>query len=164
MVNIDILNPYLLELKDEDFSLVRERYNRLGKEKAFEKHLQFMNCTRYFTNSNLRIIQTIGYPYKKEITDIIWFVNNFIEEQDKDYYFNKILEQHNENVKFEIDNPPIWYDGKEKRSKSQNSKSTKRTNNNKQNVIKDTKETLTEKRLKQKVVKLNMLNVKLKPR
>ena len=71
------------------------------------------------------MMQTIGYPYKREISSYFYALENqvnFLTVEDSDVskfnkqeWINKLLERHKANLEYEKENPPVWYDGKPKK-------------------------------------------------
>ena len=55
-------------------------------------------------------MQTIGYPYKREISRYLYLVNMIEDEDKRNTYINNLLELHIKNLEYEKENPPIIYD------------------------------------------------------
>ena len=172
MTNISILEPYLLNREDKDFDNVRKRCELYGVQEAFEKHLSFINCTRWTLDGKFRLIQTIGFPYCKEMTDIVWLVNNMIEDEYKDKAFERIIEQHKKNIAYEVEHPPIWYTNKKYTKKDYQNiidckgvLKPKRSRKVKEKYIDGLeKETASERKVKARLAKINSLSLKIKPK
>jgi len=72
----------------------------------------------------MRMMQTIGYPYKREICSYIYALET-VTGNDFDFdkeWINKLIKRHQANLEYEKENPPIWYDGKPKKGSKRKSK------------------------------------------
>lgn len=172
MINVDVLKPYLLQMEDRAFALVKQDIENLGVEDAFSKYLTYMDCTRWSKSGTFRLMQTIGFPYCKAITELIWIVENHISEKDKESYIAIIITQHEKNVAYEVEHPPVWYSNK-KTSKKDYQKEYDASNNGKpkrsrkykeQTIDGFSKETVAERKIKQHVAKINVLKFNIKPK
>lgn len=170
MVDITILKPYLLDFEDKAFNMVRQRCEDYGADDAFEQHLVFMDCTRWTKDGKFRLMQTIGFPYCKEITEIVWLVNHMLYEEDRDNALERIIEQHKKNIAYEVENPPIWYTSKKYTKKDYqkiidgDSPKLKRRRKTKEPTIDGfDKETAAQRKIKEKALKLSTLQFKIKP-
>lgn len=170
MVDISILKPYLLNFEDKAFNLVRKRCEDYGADDAFERHLVFIDCTRWDKDGKFRLMQTIGFPYCKEITEIVWLVNHMLYEEDRDKALERIIEQHKKNIAYEVEHPPIWYTSKKYTKKDYqniadgNSPKPKRSRKSKELTIDGFgKETVAERKYKERIAKLSKLQFKIKP-
>lgn len=120
----EITEQYYTELDDVDRAMIDRRVEEKGIEEYLNQQLVYLDCSRVI--QGMRMMQTIGYPYKKEISSYIYALNNCVnfmtvESSDinnfnKEEWTNKLIERHNANVEYEKENPPIWYDGKPKKS------------------------------------------------
>ena len=119
----DIARKYHTDLDDADRAMIDRRVEEKGIEEYLNQQLVYLDCSRII--QGMRMMQTIGYPYKREITSYVYALYNLvnfmtvedsdIDKFDKDYWINKLIERHNANVEYEKENPPIWYDGKPKK-------------------------------------------------
>ena len=103
------LDKYLIELSDFDITLTNQRIKGDIK-KAISKQFENLDCTRIV--DGLRLMQTIGYPYMREMSITLNMINRLEDESEKESYLSTLLEVHNNNLKYEETNPPIWYGGK----------------------------------------------------
>lgn len=170
MVDISIIKPYLLNFEDNYFNRIKQQCEEYGANNAFERHLILIDCTRWSKDGRFRLIQTIGFPYCKEITEIVWLINHMLYEEDRDKAFEKVIKQHKKNISYEIEYPPVWYTSKKytKRdyqkivdsnaSKPKRRKKTKETTINNYN-----KESVAQRKIKEKIAKLSKLQFKIKP-
>ena len=74
-----------------------------------------LDCSRI--KDDMRMMQTIGTPYKYEATRTLIGIDyalqqGWIDENKKDEYVSKLVALHKRNLKYEEDNPPIVYDKK----------------------------------------------------
>lgn len=74
-----------------------------------------LDCSRI--KDDMRMMQTIGTPYKYETTRTLIGIDyalqqGWIDENKKDEYVSKLVALHKRNLKYEEDNPPIVYDKK----------------------------------------------------
>lgn len=129
-----------------------------------------MDCTRWTKDGKFRLMQTIGFPYCKEITEIVWLVNHMLYEEDRDNAFERVIEQHKKNIAYEIENPPIWYTSKKYTKKDYqkiidgDSPKPKRHRKTKEPTIDGFgKGTAAQRRIKEKALKLSTLQFKIKP-
>lgn len=170
MVDISILEPYLLNFEDKAFNMVRKRCEDYGTDDAFEHHLVFMDCTRWSKDGKFRLMQTIGFPYCKEITEIVWLVTHMLYEEDRDKALERVIEQHKNNIAYEVEHPPIWYTSKKYTKKDYqkiadgDSTKPKRRRKTKEATIDGFgRETVAQRKIKEKVAKLSKLQFKIKP-
>lgn len=107
----DIIKTYHTDLDDCDRAMIDERVAEKGIEEYLNQQLVYLDCTRVL--DGMRMMQTIGYPYKREISSYVYAVE--MHAVHKHIWENKLIERHNINVEYEKENPPIWYDGKPKK-------------------------------------------------
>lgn len=86
-----------------------------GADEFVAKACVRLDCSRI--KDDMRIMQTIGTPYKYEITRTLVGIDyalqqGWIDENKKDEYVSKLVALHKRNLKYEEDNPPIIYDKK----------------------------------------------------
>lgn len=175
MVNIehikDVIKPYLLTFEDEAFSFIKKEYDTIGIEETFNKYIKLIDCTRYTKDGKFRLVQTIDFMYHKTITEIVWFLDNIVDEDSKLDLYKKLIEVHNSNIEFEVNHLNVWYTSKKYTKKDyqnnydNNGKTkAKRVRKSKDPVITGLdKETAAERKLKAKVAKIDKLNFKVKP-
>ena len=112
MYNLEALQDYLLEANEDSHNFIKRECEEKGVEETFRKRLEYIDCTRYTKDGKFRIMQTIGYPYCMEITELVYIVDRMIEQDKKEDYFNQILKRHELNLEFEKTTPPVWYSKK----------------------------------------------------
>jgi hypothetical protein len=151
---------YLIEY-DEDWSIdfmMSEIYTQNITD-LLDNILNRLDCTKKYP-SGIRVMQTIGYPYKREITRFFFVLENVEEDNIKEDYYQKLVDRHNSNLEFEADNPPIWYSKKyklanERKAKERTSKVTK------SRAAKLTKEQKASLTLKEKIKSMGITKLNL---
>lgn len=155
MIDLKPLEKYILKDQLDSYSNIAKIVAYSGMLNWFEEEINlFLNCRRTFKDGR-RCIQTNEYRYKSEITRIIAAIEACAE--NKDYYYEKLLEQHNSNLEFEAING-FEYDVKVKEKKK-----TNKTKSKQQKLDLDTnnkKETKAEAKLKAKASKLTGITFK----
>lgn len=123
MSNLNLFKEYYTELDDYDKKIIDKRVEEKGIEEYLNQQLVYLDCSRII--NGLRMMQTIGYPYKREITSYLYAVDKYYNHRDcpldnnerEEYEFDidRLVKRHNDNLAYEKENPPIWYDGKPKK-------------------------------------------------
>ena len=162
---------YLIELDKSDINILNQEVVEKGVEGYLSLLLVYLDCSRII--NNMRMMQTIGYPYRRTITETIFTIKNYVEENKQDEYFERLLKRHSDNLEYEQTNPPIWYGTEKDRRKYEkqyggnNSSKPKRKRTKQQDVdFPDIpkKQTAAEKKLAARVAKINALSFKIKPK
>lgn len=110
----DIIKTYHTELDDSDKYMIDARVAEKGIEKYLNQQLIYLDCSRII--QGMRMMQTIGYPYEREISSYVYALNEYVNDIDEHKNFiNKLIERHQANLEYEKENPPIWYDDKPKK-------------------------------------------------
>ena len=113
----DIAKKYHTDLDDADRAMIDRRVEEKGIEEYLNQQLVYLDCSRII--QGMRMMQTIGYPYKREISSYTYAVCKYVNENEDTEFLeiwkNKLIERHNANLEYEKENPPIWYDGKPKK-------------------------------------------------
>ena len=117
-MDIGELNKYIVPLDDFDERMVTSKVVGEGIEKYLSQQLVYLDCSR--VSNNLRMMQTLGYPYRLEISRYIYALEDHVDflttdypdDFDKQSWIDKLIELHNKNLKYEEENPPVWYGGK----------------------------------------------------
>ena len=156
------LESYLCTLDDVDKRMIDNNVAEKGIEKYLSQQLIYLDCSRVI--NDMRMMQTIGYPYQRELTSYIYAVE--MHAVHKHIWENKLLERHKANLKYEQDNPPIWYGGKKAKEKWLKDKAGKLPRRKK--VAEGTlpgmgKEISNTQRLKNLSAQFGKLTFKLKP-
>ena len=121
----EIAKKYHTDLDDADRAMIDRRVEEKSIEEYLNQQLVYLDCSRML--QGMRMMQTIGYPYKREISSYVYALNRAVwldGYQDKhiEEWSNKLIERHNANLEYEKENPPVWYDGKPKKGGKRKSK------------------------------------------
>ena len=143
MIDLSVLDDYLLELDFFSRSFLEQRVRKYGIDSVLKVQFECLDCTK-LTSTGARVQQTNGYSYRNELSQTIELINSYIE--DKDALFEKLLAIHENNLKFEIENPPE--PAKYKRVKGERKPREK-------------KESAAERKLKAKAAKIGKLSLNL---
>lgn len=108
----EITKKYYTDLDEFDRAMIDKRVEEKGIEEYLNQQLVYLDCSRVI--DGMRMMQTIGYPYKREICSYIYAVE--MHAVHKHTWENRLIERHNANIEYEKENPPVWYDGKPKKS------------------------------------------------
>lgn len=156
----NLFEEYLIEYdKDWSVEFMMDEVNVQNITELLDKMLDRLDCTKKYP-SGLRVMQTIGFPYKWEITKYFFVLDNVEEDNIKEDYYQKLVDRHNSNLEFEADNPPVWYSKKyklanERKAKERTSKVTK------SRAAKLTKEQKASLTLKEKIKSMGITKLNL---
>lgn len=160
MVDLSSINQYMIELDDIALRMVESSIKENGSlEAAFRKQLFYLDCSRVYSNG-MRPMQTIGYPYRREMSAAIYIAEQ-MEETLKEQFLIELIELHQRNIEYEKINPPIWYDGEKGKKKFE--EGLKKLPRRRNGDSKPKKETSIERKIREKKVKLSLLTVNFKP-
>ena len=169
MIDITSIKKYIIKLTIPTVSFIENEIKEIGLNTYLEYNLNRLDCTKILS-CGLKAIQTIDYTYRRILTEIVYTIDNYIEDSDKDNWYIRLLKLHEANIEYEKLNPPIIYGGiKNKRNTNKKENIIKSKSSNKRNKNVDTesniekKMTAAEKKLALKAVKLNSLTFKIKP-
>lgn len=110
----EIAKKYHTDLDDADRAMIDRRVEEKGVEEYLTQQLVYLDCSRVL--QGMRMMQTIGYPYKREIMSFLYAVSGLAKDPEREQiWIDKLIERHNANLEYEKENPPIWYDGKPKK-------------------------------------------------
>ena len=117
----DITKKYYTELDNVDREMIDKNVADKSIEEYLNQQLIYLDCSRIL--QGMRMMQTIGYPYKREICSYIYALNQYVDgiDEHKDF-INKLIERHQANLEYEKENPPVWYNGKPKKTSKRKSK------------------------------------------
>ena len=116
------LRNYITTLDDADHKMIDQRVAEKGIEGYLNQQLVYLDCSRII--QGMRMMQTIGYPYKREISSYVYAIDNWnstitcpenYEGNPDEYWIDKLIKRHIANLEYEKENPPVWYDGKSKK-------------------------------------------------
>ena len=111
------LRNYITSLDDSDREIIDKRVAEKGIEGYLNQQLIYLDCSRII--KGVRMMQTIGYPYQREISSYLYALET-VAGNDFDFdeeWINKLLERHQANLEYEKENPPVWYGGKKAKDK-----------------------------------------------
>ena len=145
MIDISCLDNYLLELDFFSKSFLEQRIRKYGVDSVLNVQFECLDCSKK-TSNGATVQQTNGYSYRNELSQTLYIVENYIKEERRDDWYQKLIDVHNKNLQWEIDNPPT--PAKYKRVKGER----KREKN---------KETVAERKLKERAAKIGKLTIKL---
>lgn len=100
---------YITTFDKSDITMIDNRVAEKGLIECLNKQLVYLDCSRII--NNMRMMQTIGYPYQREITTYLYLLDKCTSEI-RDEYEEKLRTLHKANLEYEKDNPPTWYGGK----------------------------------------------------
>ena len=117
----EIIKKYHTDLDNIDRAMIDKRVEEKGIEEYLNQQLVYLDCSRVIDGmrilQGMRMMQTIGYPYKREISSYVYALEGFQDDPDYcKYWIDKLIERHLANLEYEKENPPIWYDGKPKKT------------------------------------------------
>ena len=172
MIDLSPIQKYIDEPDSFMISFVPHEIQRVGLDSFLEYNFYSLDCTRVYKNS-LRSMQTIGYPYRHTITEIVFTIKNYVEENKQDEYFERLLKCHSNNIEYEQINSPIWYGTEKDRRKYEKQYDDSYSSKPKIKHVKQQdidfsdipkKQTAAEKKLAARVAKINALSFKIKPK
>ena len=171
MIDLSPIQKYIDEPDSFMTSFVPHEIQSVGLDSFLEYNFHSLDCTRV-CKDGLRPMQTIGYPYRHTITETVFTIKNYVEEDKQDKYLERLLKRHSDNLEYEQTNPPIWYGTEkdhrkyEKQYSGSDSSKPKRKRTKQQDInFSDIpkKQTIAEKKLAARVAKINALSFKIKP-
>ena len=106
---------YTMIIDEQVQAMAIKDISTFGADEFVAKSCVRLDCSRII--NNMRMMQTIGTPYKYEVTRTLYGINyaleqGWIDENKRDEYVSKLVALHKRNLKYEEDNPPIIYDKK----------------------------------------------------
>ena len=106
---------YTMVVDEQVQAMAVKDVSTCGADEFVAKACVRLDCSRI--KDDMRMMQTIGTPYKYEITRTLIGIDyalqqGWIDENKKDEYVSKLVALHKHNLKYEEDNPPVIYDKK----------------------------------------------------
>lgn len=106
---------YTMVVDEQVQAMAVKDVSTCGADEFVAKACVRLDCSRI--KDDMRMMQTIGTPYKYEVTRTLIGIDyalqqGWIDENKKDEYVSKLVALHKRNLKYEEDNPPIIYDKK----------------------------------------------------
>ncbi len=164
-MDIKSLDKYIVSLDDIDKNMINDKIAEKGIENYLSQQLIYLDCSRIV--NDMRMMQTIGYPYQREITSYLYALQT-VAGNDFDFdkeWTNKLLESHQANLEYEKENPPVWYGGKKAKAKwdKEHNKLPRRRNKKEQTIPGLSKELSASERLKLLSAQFGSLTFRIKP-
>ena len=112
---INFPKKYTMVVDEQVQAMAIKDVSTCGADEFVAKACVRLDCSRI--KDDMRMMQTIGTPYKYEATRTLIgidyaFQQGWIDENKKDEYVSKLVALHKRNLKYEEDNAPIIYDKK----------------------------------------------------
>ena len=112
---INFPKKYTMAVDEQVQAMAIKDVSTCGADEFVAKACVRLDCSRI--KDEMRMMQTIGTPYKYEATRTLIGIDyalqqGWIDENKKDEYVSKLVALHKRNLKYEEDNPPIIYDKK----------------------------------------------------
>ena len=158
---IELLKDYIIELEQFDIDLINANIVEKGIDKFLSQQLIYLDCSRII--NGMRMMQTIGYPYKIEISRYLYVLDMIKDDKNISEYKNKLLTRHNLNLIYEKDNPPIWYDKDKNINTKKENKHPRRRKVKEQTIPGFGKEVTASQSLKSKLAGCANVKFTLKP-
>lgn len=159
------LRDYVTSLDDSDHKMIDQKVAEKGIEGYLNQQLVYLDCSRII--QGMRMMQTIGYPYQREISSYIYALET-VAGNDFDFdkeWIDKLLERHQANLEYEKENPPIWYGGKKAKDKfdKEHGKHPRRKKSSEGTIPGIGKEISNKEKLKKLSAQFGNLTFKIKP-
>lgn len=112
---INFPKKYTMVVDEQVKAMAIKDVSTCGADEFVAKACVRLDCSRI--KDDMRMMQTIGTPYKYEATRTLIGIDyalqqGWIDENKKDEYVSKLVALNKRNLKYEEDNPPIVYDKK----------------------------------------------------
>uniref|UniRef100_A0AAU8MHP6 Uncharacterized protein n=1 Tax=Geladintestivirus 4 TaxID=3233136 RepID=A0AAU8MHP6_9CAUD len=106
---------YTMPIGNDIKSMAAKDIEACGVDEFIAKACKRLDCSRII--NNMRMMQTIGVPYKYETSRTLhglyyYLVEGNIDQKKYDECISKLVALHKRNLKYEEENPPIIYDKK----------------------------------------------------
>ena len=164
----EIFNEYYTTLDNLDKSMADSNVAEKGIDKFLSQQLIYLDCSRII--QGMRMMQTIGYPYRRELMIFFYVLDKAVwtdGKQDKHHkeWSDKLIALHEANLKYEEINPPIWYGGKKakKEFEAKTVKTPRRRKSKEQTLPNIGKEVKAQATLKAKLAGCANISFKIKP-
>ena len=159
---IELLKDYIIELEQFDINLIKNYVAEKGIDEFLSQQLIYLDCSRII--NGMRMMQTIGYPYKAEISKYLYVLDMIENNNTKmSLYKDKLLAIHTLNLAYEKDNPPILYDKEKIVNTKKENKHPRRRKVKEQTIPGFGKEVTASQSLKSKLAGCANVKFTLKP-
>ena len=106
---------YTMIIDEQVQAMAVKDISTFGADAFVSKAYVRLDCSRIV--NDMRMMQTIGTPYKYEVTRTLYGISyaleqGWIDENKRDEYVSKLVALHKRNLKYEEDNPPVIYEKK----------------------------------------------------
>ena len=164
----EIFNEYYTTLDNLDKSMIDSKIAEKGVDKFLSQQLIYLDCSRII--QGMRMMQTIGYPYRRELMIFFYVLDKAVwtdGKQDEHHkeWSDKLIALHEANLKYEEINPPIWYGGNKakKEFEGKTVKTPRRRKSKEQTFPGMGKEVKAQATLKAKLAGCANISFKIKP-
>ena len=148
-----LLKDYLLSLSEVDINIINDNLARVDTvEEYLDKLLHYLDCSRY-TKDGFRLIQTISYSYKREISKYLYVLETYLDNSSE--YIDKLITLHKNNLEYEAENGTVKYEKKKKKAKPK--ETTKEPKE-----VKEKKPSIAAIKAANKAIKIGLLKFKVK--
>ena len=154
----EIAKKYHTSLDNIDINSINKQVVEKGIDKFLSQQLIYCDCSRVV--NGLRLIQTVGYPYTREISIYTYAVSLIDDYNKRKHYEDKLVELHKSSKEYEK-TTTIWYkDKKQKENKHPRRKGCDNKTTNSSTKKPTAKESLNSKLINYANVKFK---IKIKP-
>lgn len=144
MTDLSILNDYLIDLDFFSRSFIEQRIRKYGVNSVLKVQLECLDCSKRTSTGDV-VQRTDSYSYKNELSQTIEIIKNYGE--NKSDLFDRVLAIHALNLQYEREHPLTPIKNKKTRKTSES---------------REKKETVAERKLKEKAAKIGKLSLNLK--
>lgn len=156
MTEADV-RQYQKTLDKSEYIRLEKEVERDGLDATINRYLHYCDCTRWDLEHKYRLCQTIDFRYTMDMSRLLYVIDTFA---NNDTHMAKVIKQHEDNIKFESEIPPIIYDKKLTRESLKKS-IDKLTGSNSEKKHRTRKKTKAEEKLAIKAAKLGQLKFKI---
>lgn len=123
----------LVDLDPTDIRMIEYNVKTKGAKEEYSSLLHDLDCSKGY-------IQTIDYTYKHKVSKIIYIIEHYIEDLSfKQVLIETLFKQHQDNLEYESNNPPVIYKTKTRTKKDKKPREYKEKVNKIKNKFKDVK-------------------------
>lgn len=97
------LKGYTINFNESFKNYVDFEINKQGFNEWFESQLSWINCSRTFQGQ--RAIWTTSFIYRSNVTNMLYAIANWVEEDKQKDYLDTLIVCHNNNLEYEKENP-----------------------------------------------------------
>lgn len=103
-MDTNVLEAYKRYLTPFYKTQVDNRVVNYGRDNTLQMHIDWTDCTKRFPDGS-RIIQVNSHNYESEMAQLLYLIDTYFDDV-KDELYDKVLKHHENNVQYDIDNPP----------------------------------------------------------